>query len=242
MSGGPRISVIMPVRNEAHTLVDALAALQHSGWPDELIIVDGHSEDGSGACIAAWQARQALLSGSLTLLSAAPGRAAQMNAGARHARGEVLLFLHADTRLAPGALAQIRQAVQGGAEWGRFDVCFDRRPQTRWQVMGLIAFFMNWRSALSGVCTGDQALFVRRDIFSLVGGFPLQVLMEDIEMSRRLGVIGWPARIRLPVQTSARRWQQGGLLRTVLNMWRLRLLYFLGVSPGRLARHYEDVR
>jgi rSAM/selenodomain-associated transferase 2 len=223
----PRLSIIMPVLDEAAHLpatLAALAPLRASGV--ELIIVDGGSCDGTLAqCAGAADA----------LLTSPRGRARQMNAGAQAAHGQALLFLHADTTLPPDAPAQVAQALAQYA-WGRFDVRIAGR--SRW--LPVIAAFMNLRSRCSGIATGDQALFMRREAFDSVGGFPNQALMEDIEICKRLHHrVGKPACLRARVVTSGRRWDERGAWRTIVLMWRLRLLYWLGVSADRLAAAYR---
>jgi rSAM/selenodomain-associated transferase 2 len=191
------------------------------------VVVDGGSRDGTIEI-----ARRVP---DVTALVSARGRAAQMNAGARAARGRVLLFLHADTWLPDGALAAVRDALADPAvASGRFDVRFDSsRP-----VLSMIAFFMNLRSRWSGISTGDQAIFVRRDIFDGLGGFAAIPLMEDIELTRRLKRRGRVAALRARVTTAARKWEREGALRTMALMWALRLLYVCGVPPARLHRWY----
>jgi rSAM/selenodomain-associated transferase 2 len=163
------------------------------------------------------------------------GRASQMNAGAAVATSGVLLFLHADTQLPADAQALVEQALRSHA-WGRFDVAIDGR--SRW--LPLVAALMNLRSRASGIATGDQAIFMRRDAFDAVGGFADQPLMEDIELSRRLRArFGAPACLRAKVLTSGRRWDERGAWRTIALMWRLRLLYRLGVPAERLAAQYR---
>jgi rSAM/selenodomain-associated transferase 2 len=188
----------------------------------EVIVVDGGSEDGTRE-IAAGLADRAL---------AAPrGRARQMNAGAREARGEALVFLHADTRLPESADTQIAACLESHL-WGRFDVEIEGRHA----LLPVIARAMNARSRLTGIATGDQAIFVRRDAFA---GFPEIALMEDVAFCKAMKRRGPPACLRSRVRTSGRRWEAHGVLRTVALMWRLRLLYFLGAAPERLARRYE---
>jgi rSAM/selenodomain-associated transferase 2 len=220
------LSIIMPVLDEAAGIEATLAALApYRSRGCELIVVDGGSRDGTLA-LASPLAEN--------VLSTPRGRAAQMNAGAAVAHGDVFLFLHADTKLPANADALIRDALaHSGRAWGRFDVRFDHDG-----IMPLIAIMMNLRSRLTGIATGDQAIFVTRAAFDAIGGFPAQPLMEDIALSSRIRRISSPAYIRAPVTTSARRWRKQGILRTVFLMWRLRLAYFLGADPARLARQY----
>ena len=183
-----------------------------------MIVVDGGSED----------ATRELAAGLCDRVLAAPrGRAAQMNAGAREARGEVLVFLHADTRLPANADELVR-----GLLWGRFDVQIEGRHP----LLKVIAWSMNLRSRLTGVATGDQAIFVRREAFP---GFPELPLMEDVAFSKAMKRRSRPACLREKVTTSGRRWESRGVVRTVLLMWQLRLLFFLGTSAEKLARRYE---
>ncbi len=223
-----RLSVVMPVLNEAAGLgaaLQALAALRAGGA--ELIVADGGSSDHSAALAQA---------GGAQVVNAARGRALQMNAGAAQARGEVLLFLHADTVLPTSADALISKALADGSRvWGRFDVAITGRPR----MLKLIAALMNLRSRRTGIATGDQAMFMTRAAFEAVGGFPAQPLMEDIEMSRRLLKLSRPACLSAKVQTSGRRWESRGVWRTVLLMWRLRFAYWRGASPERLAELYR---
>ena len=222
----PRLSIIMPVRNEAAGIreaLEALAPLRSRGHV--VIVVDGESDDGT-ASLAAPACDQMLVT--------PRGRALQMNTGAQVASGDALLFLHADTRL-PERADQLIFAALARASWGRFDV----RIASRRALLALVACGMNLRSRLTGIATGDQAIFVRRDAFP---GFPEIPLMEDIALSRALKRRGRPACLRARVVTSARRWEARGVLRTILLMWRLRLLYALGTPPQRLARDYADQR
>lgn len=222
----PLLSLILPVLNEATTVVAQLTKLQAlRARGAELLVVDGGSNDGTVVLAAA---------GADRLLDAPRGRALQMNAGARASRGEVLLFVHADTTLPPDADALIGAAIAGGAVWGRFDVSIDSRHP----LLPLVAAMMNWRSRLTGIATGDQAMFVRRDAFLAVGAFPEVALMEDIALSRRLKAVARPACLRARVRTSGRRWEQHGVLRTIVLMWRLRASYFFGADPQQLAVRY----
>jgi rSAM/selenodomain-associated transferase 2 len=170
------------------------------------------------------------------VIGAPRGRASQMNAGARIATGDVLVFVHADTRLPIDAdLAIARELERSGGRWGRFDVSIDSSAP----LLGLVARAMNARSRLSGIATGDQAIFVRRAEFTAVGGFPALTLMEDVAMSRLLKRRSPPLCLRERAITSGRRWEANGVLRTIALMWWLRLRYFLGASPDRLARSYD---
>lgn len=221
--GLERLSVVIPALNEAQGIAAALAALAPlRGRGHEVIVVDGGSEDGTRE-IAAGLADHALI--------APRGRARQMNAGAREARGDALVFLHADTRLPAQADAEVLDALVTHL-WGRFDVDLDGRHA----LLPVIARAMNTRSRLTGIATGDQAIFVRRESFE---GFPEIALMEDVAFCKAMKRRGPPACLRSRVLTSARRWESRGVLRTVALMWRLRLLYFLGAPPERLARRYE---
>lgn len=223
-----RFSIIVPMLNEAPglpRLLARLSALERQG--NDVLIVDGGSDDGS--------ADLAVRAG-LLVLSSPRGRARQMNLGAAHATGDVLLFLHADTLLPEGALITVRRAMQrSGAPWGRFDVAIDGKHF----MLRVVAKLMNLRSRWTGIATGDQAIFVTREAFDAVGGFPDQPLMEDIELSRRLLLRARPVCIDDPVLTSGRRWESRGVWRTVMLMWRLRWAYWRGTPADQLARLYR---
>ena len=223
-----RLSVVIPTLNEGRgisAVLLALAPLVARGA--QLLVADGGSADNTVALVQA---------GGAQVVHAPRGRALQMNAGAQQATGAVLLFLHADTRLPPDADRLIAQALASGPQvWGRFDVRIAGQPR----MLRVIAAFMNWRSRWSGIATGDQALFMTRAAFDAVGGFPVQPLMEDIEMSKRLLKLSRPACLRARVVTSGRRWETQGVWRTVLLMWRLRLAYWRGAAPERLAALYK---
>jgi rSAM/selenodomain-associated transferase 2 len=225
-----RLSIIIPVLDEEAGIaanLDALAVYRRRDA--EVIVVDGGSRDRT-VQFARPHADQVLV--------APRGRAAQMNAGAARATGKVLVFLHADTRLPESADRLIGDGLrQSGRIWGRFDV----RIIGRSVALPLIAAAMNLRSRFSGIATGDQAIFVERETFVRCGGFPDIPLMEDVALSRRLKRIGPPLCLRARVQTSGRRWEQNGVLPTMLLMWRLRLAYRLGVEPATLARRYGYV-
>jgi rSAM/selenodomain-associated transferase 2 len=222
-----RLSVIIPVRNEAAIIRDCLEALQPlRRRGHEVILVDGGSTDGTPGHAEGLVDR---------LLFSERGRARQMNRGAAAAQGDLLLFLHADVRLPMTADAAIAEGIRAGAEWGRFDV----RLTGDGVLFRIIAGFMNRRSRLTGIATGDQCLFVRRVLFEAAGGFSDIELMEDIDLSRRLKSRSEPACLRAKVLVSSRRWEERGVLRTVVGMWLLRLRFALGADPADLARRYD---
>jgi len=222
------LSIIVPTLNEARDVPATLEALQpQRARGHEVLVVDGGSGDGTRELARGLADR---------VVSAPRGRASQMNAGAALAHGEVLLFLHADTRLPENADALVvRGLAESGRAWGRFDV----RIEGKSALLGLVAFFMNLRSRVSGIATGDQAMFVRRDAFRRAGGFPPLELMEDIALSRALKALSPPLCLADKALTSGRRWERRGVLRTVFLMGWLRLQFFFGVAPERLARMYD---
>jgi rSAM/selenodomain-associated transferase 2 len=225
----PCVSIILPVLNEAGGIVRALERLQtFRPQGAEIIVVDGGSADGTPelACPLAD-----------CVMTAPGGRGRQMNAGASMATGGILLFLHADTTLPPGALTAMAEAIEHGARWGRFDV----RIAGSIRGLGMVAFLMNRRSRLTGIATGDQGIFVTREAFQQHGGFKEIPLMEDIAFSGAMRKTAPPACLKEKVTTSGRRWEKHGLLRTNLLMWRLRLRFYLGASPIDLAREYGYV-
>ena len=219
---GLQLSIVIPVLNEGAELTSCLQCLQGLRQAEvELIVVDGGSSDDSVERATA----QADL-----VINSPRGRSLQMNAGAVEACGNYLLFLHSDTRLPVGFSSHwLSDSV-----WGFFPV---KLSGTSW-AFRVIERAMSCRARFSGIGTGDQALFVRRDIFDQIGGFAAIPLMEDVEICRRLKVLCPPKVLSPTVLTSARRWQQRGIVSAVLQMWWLRLAFFLGVSPARLARRY----
>ncbi|MDN3557073.1 TIGR04283 family arsenosugar biosynthesis glycosyltransferase [Halomonas maura] len=226
----PPLTIIVPTLDEAGTItatLDALRVYRQRGA--ELIVVDGGSRDHTAELAEPLATR---------VVVAASGRARQMNAGARLAGARRLLFLHADTRLPPDADRRIAAALAGAHHWGHFDI----RLAGRHPLLPVIARAMSLRSRLTGIATGDQALFMTREAFDAVGGFPDQPLMEDIEMSRRLKRLSHPACLPDPVVSDGRRWERRGAWRTMLLMWWLRYRYWRGTPPAQLARHYHDVR
>jgi rSAM/selenodomain-associated transferase 2 len=223
-----RLTIVLPVLNEAAIIVGALQALAPlRARGAEVIVVDGGSSDGTRRLAQPLADR---------IVAAPRGRGATMNAGAALGSGDALLFLHADTALPDNADRLIAVALERRA-WGRFDL----RIAGRHLLLAVVARMINWRSRLTGIATGDQAIFVTRAAFLAVGGFPDLPLMEDIAISRRLKRLCRPLCIATPVITSGRRWEHHGVLRTILLMWRLRLAYYFGAEPARLARRYEPV-
>jgi rSAM/selenodomain-associated transferase 2 len=223
------LSVVVPTLDEAAALPATLAAARQPGVA-EIIVVDGGSRDGTLAAARPLADR---------VLEVPRGRAQQMNAGAAAARGDVLLFLHADTRLPAGFAQAIARALADPAVvGGRFDVRLDA-VGLAYHIIGRL---ISLRSRLTCVATGDQAIFVRREAFERVGRYPPVPLMEDIALCRALKRAGRIACLAETVTTSARRWQRRGVVRTVLLMWCLRTAYYVGVSPARLARLYRDAR
>jgi rSAM/selenodomain-associated transferase 2 len=221
------LSIVVPALDEARNLERLLPELTAHGPAVEVVVVDGGSEDGTVDLVARWPG--------VRLVRSERGRARQMNAGARVATGDVLLFLHADTRLPPGFAGIITAALADPrVVGGRFDVRLDG---PRWPFR-VITAFMNARSRWTGIATGDQAIFVRRTAFEALGGYPDIPLMEDVELSRRLKRAGRLACLRQRVTTAARKWQREGVVRTVLLMWALRLLHACGVPPARLHAWY----
>ena len=222
------VSIIVPTLDEAASIGAALSALQPlRAAGHEIVVVDGGSGDGTPDLAAPFARRSA---------NGPRGRASQMNAGARLAAGDVLLFLHADTRLPPRADRLVLDGLAGsGRAWGRFDVHIDGRHR----LLRLVAAAMNLRSRWTGIATGDQAIFVRQDAFVSIGGFPELPLMEDVALSAALKRVSRPLCLHERVTTSGRRWESRGVIRTIALMWWLRLRYFLGSSPARLAEIYR---
>lgn len=228
MQPRPRLSIVIPVMNESGRIVAALAALRALRVQGvEVIVVDGGSSDDT-----------ITLARPLAdfVMNADRGRAHQMNAGARVAGAEALLFLHADTALPErGGELIIEGLSRPGPVWGRFDVTIEGRSP----LLRLVAMAMNLRSRRTGIATGDQAMFVKREDFFAVGGFPLQPLMEDIELSSRLKARSAPLCLHERVITSGRRWDSHGVWRTIFLMWRLRFMYWIGTPADQLARAWR---
>lgn len=223
----PRISIVIPVLNEGKQVVGFLEGLQpYRNQNIEIIVVDGGSDDRTVELATRFADM---------VIESIRGRANQMNRGVDSATGDILLFLHADTRLPQ----RFRETLAGEfweseSSWGRFDV----KLTGSHYLFRVIEFFINWRSRLTGIATGDQAIFMKRPVFDRLGGFLPVPCMEDIALSTELKKISKPFCIHNPVTTSSRRWEQEGILRTVLLMWRLRLAYFFGADPARLVHLY----
>jgi rSAM/selenodomain-associated transferase 2 len=221
-----KVSIIIPVLNEASNVADTLKYLQpYRDQGHEVIVVDGGSNDNT-----------VLSSKNLAdhVLESECGRALQMNAGVKCAQGDVLLFLHADTILPKGACDLIVNALKQGNMWGRFDV---RLSGNGW-MFRIIEHLMNWRSRLTSIATGDQAIFVLRSLFIDAGSYPDIRLMEDIALCKKLRRHNKPVCLKNHVVTSSRKWEKNGIMQTVLLVWCLRLMYFFGVSPDKLVKYY----
>ena len=222
------LSIIVPCLNEAQGIGDALTALAPlRARGAEVIVVDGGSSDGTVARASPHAD---------CVIGAPRGRASQMNAGVARARGEILLFLHADTLLPEAADALVVDGLNRSRRgWGRFDVAISGGHP----LLRVVAWLMNARSRLTGIATGDQAIFVTRSLFTAAGGYPDIALMEDIALCKRLKRYGAPLCVRHRLIASGRRWEKHGVVRTILLMWRLRLAYWLGADPGKLAVRYD---
>lgn len=221
-----RFSIIIPTLNEATNIQTCLIALQPLRSQAEIIIVDGGSLDNTIALATSYADK---------ILLSEQGRARQMNHGVVHATGDILVFLHADTELPTNALSLIEQQLKPQQTWGRFDI----QLKAESVMFKIIAFMMNWRSCLTGIATGDQAIFVRKTAFNTIGNYPEIALMEDIALSTALKKISSPLCLKAKVKSSARRWQQNGIYKTILLMWSLRLRYWLGADPQQLAELYR---
>ena len=218
---GTAISVVIPVLNDATSLRRLMDDLRDTGF--EIVVVDGGSDDDSVEVANA----------AGRVVSAPRGRGIQMDGGAQVCAGDWLWFLHADTRLPVAAVAELSERLREPG-WGFFRVRLDAGPWPYRMIEGA----MSWRSAASGIATGDQGIFVHRELLDLVGGIPKQPLLEDVELCRRLRRLAKPVVMSEPLVTSARRWQRDGITRTIMLMWWLRFRYFMGADPQALARHY----
>jgi len=223
-----RISIIIPALNESENIESTLEHLQSlCQQGHEVIVVDGGSRDESVELAKSKVDK---------VIQTTPGRAHQMNVGASHATGDILWFIHADTQVSENAAQQILSMLDNeNNHWGRFDIQLSGKHL----LLRVVERLMNLRSCITGIATGDQGIFVRRACFEAIGRFKPIPLMEDIEISRRLKKWSRPCCIHVPIITSSRRWEENGVLRTILLMWRLRLAYAFGVSPEKLAHDYK---
>ena len=226
-----RLSIIIPVLNEQENLSELLPVfddLRSAGH--EVIVVDGGSTDNS---------KEIALKYADKCLHAPASRARQMNAGAAVASGDILFFMHADSRLEPCYMENIQSCIEQGGSWGHYKIRVDDNSL----FLRTVSFFMNLRSRLTAIATGDQGIFVRRDLFEQLGGYAEIPLMEDIELSARLRRISRPVCLSQAIHTSARRWLKNGVLNTIFSMWRFRFMYWLGVPAVKLAKnYYPDLR
>jgi rSAM/selenodomain-associated transferase 2 len=223
-----KLSVVIPCLNEGGQLVALLRSLQYlRAQGHEVILVDGGSDPPLPAVLEVFVDK---------LLITPPGRAVQMNCGRASATGVLLWFLHADSQIEAGIERGMFKAAGSELLWGRFDI----RLSGTHPLLRIVEWMMNWRSRITGIATGDQGLFMHKRLFDRVGGFPQQPLMEDIEISRRLKRIVAPCCLRERLITSSRRWESAGIAVTILLMWLLRLAYWLGISPERLAGYYRN--
>ena len=229
-----QVSAILPVRNETPDTLKNLQSLINLSGILEVILIDASDDRRTVDALEKFAESSPLV---YLIHSEESGRAFQMNLGVQRARGTLLWFLHADTTVPRNSVKLMTNSLSKDHRWGRFDVQFDSSEP----IMKIIAFFMNLRSALSGICTGDQAIFVEYDSFQRVQGYPNIAIMEDIEISKQLKKISPPARLKIPVSTSARRWESDGYFRTIIKMWLMRFLYWAGVSPDKLAKIYKQV-
>jgi rSAM/selenodomain-associated transferase 2 len=222
-----KFSVIIPTLNEEKTIQFCLLALQPLRNDCEIIIADGDSVDNTKILALPLVDK---------VMASAKGRAKQMNNGASYATGDILIFLHADTRLPENALPLIQQKISSTSQWGRFDIQLSGNSF----MLKVIAQMMNWRSRLTGIATGDQVIFVMREAFEKAGQYPESNLMEDIALCKALKKISPPICLKDKVISSGRRWEHNGIYRTILLMWSLRLRYFFGTDPQTLAFLYAN--
>ncbi|MDQ7005593.1 MAG: TIGR04283 family arsenosugar biosynthesis glycosyltransferase [Ghiorsea sp.] len=227
--GYPSLAIVIPVFNEGSILSCALTSLQMLAGVDDIIFVDGGSTDNTVSLIQ---------DAGFVCLQTEAGRAKQMNAGTQYTTSDIILYLHVDTSIYSSHILNIKKSCHQGFLSGRFDVSLSGCGA----IYQIISFFINLRSCLTKVSTGDQGIFVTRKAFDDVGGYPNIPLMEDVALSKALRKLGKAACLRDKLVTSSRRWEQHGVLKTVLLMWKLRFLFWLGVSPKSLAQMYKEVR
>ena len=223
-----KISIIVPILNESKGIQKLTAMLEELEGEKEVIFVDGGSVDGT----------RELILPAYTVISSEPGRGKQMNKGAEHAGGDVLLFLHCDSVLEKGALKSVEEAMAAGCKSGCFTMKFD---SNKWLLL-LIAYLSNLRVRLAGIVFGDQGMFIRKDIFMGMGGFADIPIMEDLEFSGRLRRSIKPKQLENVIVTSARRFEKNGVMRTIFFMHKMKILYWMGKNPEDLNRIYRNVR
>jgi len=224
------VSIIIPVLNEEECIEIFLKHLQKFREESEIILVDGGSEDRTTDIASKFDY--------ITIVSSGRGRARQMNTGAKVANGDILLFLHADTYLPENAMNAVKEIIAGNADGG----CFSLKIDSSRLPLRIASQLITRRTKITHIATGDQTIFVRRKIFDELGGYADIPLMEDLDFTRRLKKIGTFVELDLQVFTSARRWEKWGVYKTILLMWSLRILYYIGVPPERLAQFYRDIR
>jgi len=227
----PSLAIVIPVFNEEKTLAHAIKRIQRLELEatDELVFVDGGSTD---------KTKRLILDAGFKCLNSELGRAKQMNKGAKNIKSNIILFLHIDTSFSSSNISNIKKTYSQGFLSGRFNICLSGCSIS----CRIISFFINLRSCITKVSTGDQAIFVSRQVFENIGGFPDIPLMEDVALSKKLRAIGHVACLKDTLTTSSRRWEKYGVMKTVVLMWKLRLLYWLGINPEKLARMYKDAR
>ncbi|MEE9345099.1 MAG: TIGR04283 family arsenosugar biosynthesis glycosyltransferase [Methylococcales bacterium] len=227
MKSTPLLSIIIPTWNESSCIDTILTLLQPIRQWAEIIVVDAGSEDST----------QNLARPLADLvITSKKGRAVQMNTGANRASGDYLLFLHADTQMPLATQSALFITLKSTPVWGRFDIVLSGQTT----ILQIVAIFMNWRSRLTGIATGDQGIFVQQSQFAAIGQFPRIALMEDIAICKKLRKVSRPMCISQPLITSSRRWESAGSMATIMLMWRLRLQYFFGTDPEKLARIYQS--
>lgn len=220
------ISIIIPTLNEEVGIITFLTKLQSLRPQCELIVVDGGSHDETVKVVEPFVD---------DVITSDKGRAIQMNVGAAMAGAPIVLFLHADTYLPNDAVENIQQAIDKGYSWGRFDISLFGQHK----MLTIVAWLMNKRSRWTGIATGDQAIFVKKDVFDQVGGYADIALMEDIDLSAKLKGDSKPYCSRSKVASSGRRWVSFGIFKTISLMWWLRLRYFFGADPTELEELYR---
>ena len=227
----PSLAIVIPVFNEEKTLAHAIKRIQRLELDatDELVFVDGGSTD---------KTKRLILDAGFKCLNSELGRAKQMNKGAKNTKSDIILFLHIDTSISSSNISNIKKTYSQGSLSGRFNICLSGHNIS----YRIISFFINLRSCLTKVSTGDQAIFVSRHVFENVGGFPELALMEDVALSKKLRTIGHVACLKDTLTTSSRRWEKHGIMKTVVLMWKLRLLYWLGRDPEKLVKIYRNAR